>query len=277
MSNDQPRAGISRRSLIKRGAAAGAVAWATPAVIGSMGATAAACSGPDIDATDLLATAWAEPANSQTAYTSPTFTPTALSEVLVLFSLYWTANSNPSVTVVGTNVGTFTEVARVAYRNPTATNRSYLMVFRATAPAAPAAGTVAVTLVGANGANFVGHVIELTAPGAPQVSQATTASGDGTTATGTLTSPSPFSAQILLTGIHSGAPPGGNNVVWSLPTGPWTEVDETSSKDSANTQTIQTAFTEVAQTSASATASQTGGPNVFGDARWGAVALEISC
>lgn len=206
--------GLDRRSLLKRGAAAGAIGLAAPITFDSFFSPAAAASGPDVVATPLVGdNAWlsdgntsgtpdgARTANGSNRYMNAnTFSVAANSLVLVAFSFHWTQDSAPTFSITGGALSFASGDQRLLrYDNNTGgTNRGYLGVAWAASTGALSLQQLIVTLSGNKSDNFSGQVIQLTAGGpVPSVRQATT----GTAAldqgvTGTVT-PADFSTAKL--------------------------------------------------------------------------------
>jgi hypothetical protein len=198
------RAGLSRRTLIKGAAVAGAAAWTAPVLIDSLtsAAAAAACSTKPTLTFKASGAVGSTAATTTTVATSTNFTVTAGSRVVVFIATSNRVNGSATVSGLSGNMVNTASAAQLTsvtnYNNNTA-NRTFDF-FCWTAPGlAAATGPLTVTFSGTNAPNIVSIAVY-------QVTGATSFTG----AVGKGTSASASTAN------YAAAPPANNVELWGV-------------------------------------------------------------
>ena len=152
-----PSVSLSRRSMLKRAAAAGAVAWTAPVIIDSLASPAAAQSCPVTIVS--LGAAFTNTTENQSSYTTSNFTSTAGSRILVLATTQQNPN-NPVFSVTGGPVsGTSTPVTSVTM--PSLAGNDYTL-WVAQATGSGAGGNLTVNVAANSGDDIVLRLFEVT-------------------------------------------------------------------------------------------------------------------
>jgi hypothetical protein len=150
-------AGLSRRTMLKRAAAAGALAWTAPVIVDSLASPAAAQSCPVTIVS--LGNAFTSAADNQSSYTTANFTSTAGSRILVLATTQQNPN-NPAFSVTGGPVsGTSSAVTSVTITS-LAGNDYTLWVAQATGSGT--GGNLTVNVAANSGDDIVLRLFEVT-------------------------------------------------------------------------------------------------------------------
>src|SRR5947209_2837120 len=220
----ESRGGVDRRTLIKRAAAAGAVAWTAPIIVESFASPAAAASGV---VTFTARDSFSNTAD-QTAYLSPnSFTAANGATVLILVADCDGDAATTISSITGTSISSATQIIAVTY---TAAKPFFsLRAWRASGTGS--SGAITVTFA-AKVKNIVASVIELAGnKTATPIAQSSQNSGSGTVASVTLGAAPAAGNGGLLAVSNSSID------TWTANT--YTEIHDSSSNDGGNSVSLE--------------------------------------
>jgi len=249
----QPPAGVDRRTLIKRAAAAGAVAWTAPLIVESFACPAAAASGV-VTAVSLVGSAPSPDATDNSTSTSITLgsaTTSGKTELILVARHSKDKNNDAVSSITGTAISSPVAITSNNYKD-----NGYLFAWRATG----AGGTgLTVNFAKGNAKSTYIVVLELTGNDTttPIVQSPTNTATGATSISATLASPGAGNAEALLVGILA------NSAITGPSGSGWATL---AANNDANNNSFDVSFDSTAQTTASAT---------FAKNDAGTIALEI--
>jgi hypothetical protein len=254
--------------LIKRAAAAGAVAWTAPVIVESFASPAAAASGCTVTVTSLGT--FTSTTDKATTYSAGPFNAsTSGHTVLVLVNTHEAAASETlSVASGGPLSTTGTEIVHVTYDSKVdkgnQTDAWTLWAFRATASGS--AGSFNISVPANTGKSIVVSVLQVGGENtAGPIASNPTGSGTSGNASVTFGAPASGNAQVVLVGNEYDPKKG--SVTWSPPSG-FTELTDLNDTKEISMETSWTC-------SGASSGTKTATPTVT-DKAWGAIGLEIN-
>jgi hypothetical protein len=263
--------GLTRRQMIRRAAAAGAVAWTAPAIIDSLASPAAAQTcGPAVSVASILSPAYATTDKGSTSFTTGTMTTASTSGHTVLLLVVTNQlSASESLAATGGPVASWTEITHLDFSSTKTPELWTLWALRGSGNGTKAAVTI--TTVGATTTEVIASVLQVANENtsSPIASNPTHATVGGATASVTFAAPaSTCNAQVLLVGNIYAVDKTKSPSTWTPPPG-FTELTDT------NTGTGGTISQETSWRAAAAAGTVTATPtNAGGDA--GAIGIEIS-